>query len=149
MSDAIILQEATPEQLVQATALNHKELFCLGAIAAGGEVREADGVTWTYGGPEGESMVAFPSLSEDRAGAQIDEIVAYYLRRIPKRLVGCWSLDPPQPHDLGIRLLARSFQLGWRPCWMALDLHKVQTGHPRPQGLQVEADSEAFLQDLK
>src|SRR5689334_16617862 len=124
MSDPIVLQDATPEELVQATALNHQELFRLGAIAADGEVQEADGVTWTYAGPQGESMITFPSLSEGYAGAQIEEIVAYYQCHIPKGLVGCWSLDPPQPHDLGVRLLARGFQPGWRPCWMALDLQQ-------------------------
>ncbi|MCL5996459.1 MAG: GNAT family N-acetyltransferase [Chloroflexi bacterium] len=149
MINPTVLQAATPEQLEQAVALNHRELFCMSATAAGGEVQVADGVTWTYAGPTGDSMVAFPVLSQDRAGAQLDEIVAYYLRRNPEKLVGCWSLEPPQPSDLGARLLARGFQPGWRPCWMALGLQSVQANHPRPKELKVEADSETFLQDVK
>ena len=104
---------------------------------------EAEGVTCTYSGPEGESMIAFPILSEEHAGPVLNEIVAFYLRHGPKKLVGCWSLDPPQPLDLGARLLARGFQPGWKPCWMALDLHAVRTDHPRPAGLSVYADSAA------
>ncbi len=142
MTDTAILRDATPAQLQWAAALNHKELFRLGALCAGGEVREADGVTWTYAGLKGDSMIAFPTLAEEPAGAQLDEITGYYLRHPPKGLVGCWSLDPPQPQDLGVRLLARGFQPGWRPSWMALDLDHVQTAHPRPEGLQVEADGD-------
>jgi GNAT superfamily N-acetyltransferase len=149
-----VLQDATPDQLVQAVALNHQELFRLIAICAGGEgegegeVCEADGVMWTYGGPEGEATIAFPVLAPDRAGAQLDEIVHYYLRHIPNGLVGCWSLGPPRPSDLGVRLLARGFQPGWRPCWMALDLAKVRTDHRKPEALRVEADNVTPLQGV-
>ena len=151
MTAPTILQNATPAQLERAAALNHRELFCLGARCAGGEVREANGVTWTYAGPRGDSMVAFPSLAENRAGAQLDEIVGYYLglSYVPRGLVGCWSLDPPRPPDLGVRLLARGFQVGWRPCWMALDLDRVRTDHPRPEGLRVEADGESSFLNMK
>ena len=48
-----------------------------------------------------------------------------------------------QPLDLGARLLARGFQPGWKPCWMALDLHAIQTDHPRPADLSVFASSAA------
>jgi ribosomal protein S18 acetylase RimI-like enzyme len=134
-----VLRDATPEQLVQAAACNHRELFRLAALANGGEVREADGVTWTHAHAAGASMVAFPTLADERAGAQLDEIVAYFLAH-GSGMVGCWSLDPPQPADLGVRLLARGFQPGWRPCWMALDLREVRTGHPTPEGLAIHAD---------
>ena len=116
------LTDATPAQLEEAVALNHLELFALNALAAGGEVRRHEDVTYTYAGPDGEGVIAFPHFPDDLAGERIDEIVAFYLERRPERLVGCWSLAPPQPPDLGVRLLARGFQPGWRPCWMALDL---------------------------
>jgi GNAT superfamily N-acetyltransferase len=149
MNEPIVLQDASPEQLVQATAHNHRELFCISALAVGGEVRATDGVTWTYAGSNGASMIAFPALTADRAGAQLDEIVDYYLHHSSPKLVGCWSLEPPQPHDLGARLLARGFQPNWRPCWMALDLDRMQTGHPQPPELAVEADNETDLRDVK
>ena len=136
-------------QLEQAAAFNHRELFRLSALAAGGEVQDREGVTWTDAGPEGEPMIAFPTLTDERAGAQLDEIVAYYLRHIPRHLVGCWSLEPPRPRDLGARLLARGFQPGWRPCWMALDLERVRADHPQPPGLVVRADSETSLQAVQ
>jgi GNAT superfamily N-acetyltransferase len=137
----IHLENATSEQLEQAAALNHQEWFCLNALAAGGEVQQAEGVTWTYAGPLYEGMVAFPRLVEGRAGAQLDEIVDYY-RRIQPKGVGCWSLEPPQPHDLNARLLARGFQPGWHPCWMALDLQQMHGDHPRAAGLKIEEDNE-------
>lgn len=147
-SDPTVLQNATPAQLEWAVALNHRELFCLTALAANGEVQELDGVTWTNGGATADSMLTFFSLAEERAGQQIDAIVAYYLQH-NSSMVGCWSLDPPRPADLGIQLLARGFQPGWRPCWMALDLHTLQPNHPTPTGLKVIADNAISLHDVK
>jgi GNAT superfamily N-acetyltransferase len=123
---------------MQATALNHQELFCMNAIAVNGEVHSADGFKWTHAGSDNESMIAFPVLSAEHAGAALDEIIAYYLRYPPKG-VGCWSLDPAQPADLGVKLLARGFQPGWRPQWMALELDAVSTSIP--PGLEIRADS--------
>src|SRR4051812_44733248 len=68
MSDSLLLHDATPQKLEEAAALNHRELFVLTAEALGGEVREAEGVTWTFGGPKSDSMVCFPRLSEEDAG---------------------------------------------------------------------------------
>jgi ribosomal protein S18 acetylase RimI-like enzyme len=138
------LENATPTQLEHAAALNHQEWFRLNALAAGGEVRQAEGVTWTYAAPVHDGMIAFPRLAIEDAGAQLDEIVAYYRRMQPKG-VGCWSLEPPQPHDLGARLLARGFQPGWRPCWMALDLQQMHSDYPIPAGLKIEEDNETDI----
>ena len=143
-----ILLDATPQQLERAAALNHRELFRLDAEAVDGEVREAEGVTWTFAGPRGDSMVAFPELPEGNAGPLLDEIVQFYLDRGQKSLVGCWSLSPAQPLDLGARLLARGFQPGWQPCWMALDLREIKADHPRPAGLKVEANYETSTRNV-
>ncbi len=148
MIDSALLQDASPAQLERAAALNHRELFCLTALAANGEVRSADGVTWTSAGATGDAVIAFPTLAADRAGEQIDAIVAYY-RHESQKMVGCWSLDPPQPADLGIRLLARGFQPGWRPCWMVLDLLNLQPDYATPAGLKVIADNETRLQEVE
>ncbi|GAA0540483.1 GNAT family N-acetyltransferase [Chitinophaga japonensis] len=134
-----VLRNATPAQLEQAAAYNHRELFCLEATARGGEVCTNAGLTWTYAGPDHAGMVAFPALPDERAGLLLDEMMAWY-RAHPPRGAGCWSLYPPLPADIGVRLLARGFQPGWWPCWMALDLANIRH-HPNPPGLQVLADN--------
>jgi GNAT superfamily N-acetyltransferase len=93
-------------------------------------------------------MVAFPQLKEENAGRQLDDLMAYYRQHRPKG-AGCWSLDPACPPDLGVRLLARGFQPGWRPRWMALDLDQVRTGHPFPRGLTIAADNQTSLTNVK
>ncbi|MDP4262540.1 MAG: GNAT family N-acetyltransferase [Bacteroidota bacterium] len=143
-----ILKDASSKQLEQAVASNHHELFCLNAICQGGEVRTADGLTLTYCGPGKGAMVSFPSLAEDKAATQLDEMMDYFRVNQPKN-VGCWSLDPPQPSDIGIKLLARGFQPGWHPCWMALDLEKIHTGHAVPPGLNVKADNSTSIDHVK
>ncbi|HTI07012.1 MAG TPA: GNAT family N-acetyltransferase [Puia sp.] len=148
MNQTDLLRDATTAQLERAAALNHTELFGLDAIALGGEVRQKDGLTWTQVGTSAESIIAFPELSPDTAGAQLDGLIAEYLLHPPKG-AGCWSLDPPQPADLGLRLLARGFQPGWRPCWMALDLEKMSPAYPSPKGLRVLPDNLTPLLDVK
>ncbi|HEY3377994.1 MAG TPA: hypothetical protein VGL77_10935, partial [Armatimonadota bacterium] len=149
MSDPTSLRNADPLQQMKAAAVNHRELFCVSALAAGGEIRVADGVTWTYRGRNGAAMIAFPELRPENAGTQLDEIVEYYLRHPSPKLAGCWSLDPPEPYDLGVRLLARGFQPGWRPCWMSLDLTQIASDLTRPSELTVSADSQTDLRGFK
>lgn len=168
-----ILNNATSRQLEQAVACNHTELFCQNSLARGGEIKTTDGLIYTYDGPEYQSMIAFPSLDDGVADRQLDEMMAWYGRR-PNKGLGCWSLDPPRPMDLGVRLLARGFQDGWRPCWMALDLAVVVGGAgggfegvgsgmsgsgggvgfygrnaAGPAGLEVIADNHLSLDDIK
>lgn len=135
-----VLRQATPAQLEQAVARNHEELFCLNAVALGGEVKTVNGLTCTHEGLGRGATIAFPSLPASSAGAQLDEIMTWF-REQPPKSAGCWSLHPPQPADLGVRLLARGFQPGWRPCWMALDLDALVTHHTCPAGLQINANN--------
>jgi GNAT superfamily N-acetyltransferase len=132
------LHGSDPQLLAAAVAANHREFFIQHTRAVQGEVLRADGVTWTYAGRDGDSFILFPQLAPEQAGAQLDTIVQFYLKRQPTSLVGCWSLDPPTPPDLDIRLLARGFQPGWRPCWMWLDLALLRMQHPQPNGLRIE-----------
>jgi GNAT superfamily N-acetyltransferase len=148
MTDPNVLLNATPRQLEQAAAFNHAELFAVEATTLGGAVHSADGLTWTQPGENGGSMIAFPVLSEDNAGEQLDRLIAGYLQHPPPKGAGCWSLDPPEPRDLGIRLLARGFQPGWRPCWMALDLQETQTIFPSPGGLKITLDNHTSLRQV-
>lgn len=133
-----VLQEASDKQLEQAAADNHIELFRLNALSEGGEVQNREGLIYTFDGKGGN--IGFPMLNDDNAGASLDEVMNYYRQHSAKG-VGCWSLEPPQPSDLGLRLLARGFQLGWQPCWMAMDLDHINT-HPIPAGLEILADNQ-------
>src|SRR6185312_5669460 len=148
MPPTSILTGATADQLVQAVAANHRELFRQEARSLGGSVSESAGLCWTSGTPRSTSMIAFPELSQETAGHQLDEIMDYYVRHPPGG-AGCWSLDPPQPPDLGIRLLARGFQPGWRPHWMALDLSRMRAGQQSPAGLRIVRDNEIQLLSVR
>jgi GNAT superfamily N-acetyltransferase len=148
MTDPTILQNATLQQLEQAVAYNHKELFRQEAIALGGDMLTNGGLDWTSGTAYSASMVAFPDLSAETAGARLDELLSFYLLH-PPRGAGCWSLDPSRPVDLGVRLLARGFQPGWRPHWMALDLDFTQTHHPFPKGLEIVANNGISLATVR
>ncbi|MCC6731093.1 MAG: GNAT family N-acetyltransferase [Chthonomonadales bacterium] len=136
-ADRDLPHDAAVRPLEEAAAENHREMFRLSALASGGEVLERHGVMWTWGGECCESVIAFPRLPDAAAGSALDDIVAFYLERPAAKLVGCWSLEPPCPTDLDGRLLARGFQVGWRPCWMWLPLERLRDGHPRPAGLVV------------
>ncbi|HXB35775.1 MAG TPA: GNAT family N-acetyltransferase [Puia sp.] len=138
------LQNATSEQLEQAVACNHQELFRQEAIALGGDIIRSEGLFYTTGTPHSASMIAFPDLGAGAAGRELDALVSFYLRHPPGG-AGCWSLDPPRPADLGVRLLARGFQPGWRPYWMALELSQVKTDYPFPNGLTIVRDNDRLL----
>jgi GNAT superfamily N-acetyltransferase len=119
------------------------------AQAAGGEVNRSDEMVWTYAGAEGEAMILFPQLPETSADEQLEAAIHYYRERRPAALVGCWSLLPTQPRDLGARLLARGFQPGWAPCWMALDLRHMR-GHPAlPSEVTITLVDQATAWDVK
>lgn len=135
-----VLRTATPAQLEQAIAANHRVFFRMQALMAGGEERQTGGIVWTRVGGEAGSNIAFPSLPPAGAGPLLDQLMEAY-QETPPRQAGCWSLDPPQPADLGLLLLARGFQPGWRPHWMALDLERdLPDGYAVPSGLRIVAD---------
>jgi GNAT superfamily N-acetyltransferase len=63
-----------------------------------------------------EGTLAFP-----RSRARLDEAVRWMARKL--RRGSCWSLHPDT--ELGVRLLARGFEWGWEPHWMALELSRL------------------------
>lgn len=144
MTYPTILESAGPTELEQAVADNHKELFRQESLALGGDLITENGLCWTTGTAESSSMIAFPDLTAESASALLDRLVSFYLR-YPPRGSGCWSLDPPRPPNLGVRLLARGWQPGWRPYWMGLDLEGLQTHFPFPKGLTIVRDNERSL----
>jgi predicted N-acetyltransferase YhbS len=135
---AMVLSNATLKQLEQAVALNHKELFCLNAIAQGGEVYSKHDITCTYAAAGGN--IAFPPLTPANAGALLNEIMDWYKTKPPAG-IGYWSLQPVQPANLDVLLLARGFQTGWRPNWMTLDLEAMNEKHAAPANLQLIRDN--------
>ncbi len=148
LSDKSILRDGNSRQLEKAAAYNHLRLFCLEAISNNGVIKTIHGLTWTYAGPNKKAMIPFPSLEEKNAGEQLDEMMAWF-REHPPISAGCWSLDPPQPADLNIKLLARGFQPGWHPCWMVLDLETINADHPIPEGLHISADNDTAIHDVE
>ncbi|HTR30587.1 MAG TPA: GNAT family N-acetyltransferase [Puia sp.] len=143
-----ILQSATSGELEQAVARNHQELFRQEAIALGGVIVRSEGLIYTTGTPYSASMIPFPQLTSTTAGRELDALVAFYLRSPPAG-AGCWSLEPPRPDHLGVCLLARGFQPGWRPHWMAMDLRELETHHPFPNGLTIVRDNDSPLTGIR
>jgi len=143
-----ILQNAGRQQLEQAVAYNHIELFALNAITQGGEVQTRDGLTWAFRPDAGSVMVTFPCIKAETAREQLDEMMNWFRSHNVKH-AGVWSLDPPQTANLNVLLLARGFQPGWHPTWMALDLDKIKTDHPGPPNLKIFADNDISIQHIK
>jgi len=131
-----VLDSVSP--LARATARNHAAYFREKTLALGGELHHAPGVFWTYSElPRKGGDILFPELTESHVRPTLDRIVAFYASRGADQLIGLWSLDPPSPPDLGAYLLARGFQTGWRPHWMALDPRRMRDEFPSPPGVVV------------
>ena len=138
MTSANYLKNASPEQLEAGVAWNHQVWMSIKAQAAGGEVIDGDGVAWSFTpGTKSEGMILFPRLTDENVDDQLNDIVRYYQKNRPEKHIGCWSLDPPEPKDLGDKLLERGFQDGWNPRWMWLDLTSIKTEHPTRKDLRV------------
>lgn len=100
-------------------ARNHIDWFTKLARAEGQGAGAAHGLKWAG---DNSRYVLFPSLATKAASASLDEFLADCRADAGVGSVGCWSLVPAEPRDLGALLLARGFEWGWRPHWMRLDL---------------------------
>jgi GNAT superfamily N-acetyltransferase len=147
VNEPVVLRNATTAQLEQAVAENHRQLFCCNATALGGVVNTADGLTYTYAA-DNSSAVVFPSMSPDKASAQLDAMMDFY-RAQEVAHIGYWSLDPAEPADIDARLLARGFQPGWKPRWMALDLAATHTSHAASPALEIRASNEIDIHNVE
>ena len=135
------LEEATIPQLLRAVADNHRQCFAYNARRAGGAIHRQNGLTWTEApGAEGQVEILFPHLSPAAASAELDRLLAYCRERRPLRSVSCWTLLPSRPLDLGARLVARGFEWGWQPHWMACDLSTIPDDTGRHEVVQAEGD---------
>ncbi|MDX1931014.1 MAG: GNAT family N-acetyltransferase [Capsulimonadales bacterium] len=122
-----LMPGASPETLIRANAANHFDWF-------GDGFRREDGVRWKDG------LIAFPRPPAAVAGERLDAILARHRTQEPRE-IACWSLLPTVPRDLGARLLARGFDRGWQPHWMALDLAR-RTDFAAPPGVTITLDHE-------
>jgi ribosomal protein S18 acetylase RimI-like enzyme len=107
------------DALLRAIAANHRVWFRRGA---GARVERVGGVELVVNGAEG--ALPFP-LKRTRAA------VADALERVDElalQTVSCWSLD--EDKALGTLLIARGFEWGWQPWWMALDLARLPSEEP-------------------
>jgi GNAT superfamily N-acetyltransferase len=150
MQSLTMLRNATPQQLEQAELALHREVYSMITFAQQGDVITKDGLVYTHSsnGPQPGGMALVDKMSSEQAGPLLDEMMAWYRTRKAKG-IGCWSLDPPQPADLGIRLLARGFSPGWRPGWMSRDLETIQNDYPIPSGVDIRADNETGTHAIK
>lgn len=142
-----VLQYATKQQLEQAIAENHRQLFLHGATANRGEIVNDGAFVYTYV-PEGAASILFPAPETTDISTLLDNMMDYYRLHPPKN-IGYWALEPAQPADISVRLLARGFQLGWQPCWMFIDLEKINTGFPAPEGLEIRIDNNISVHEIK
>lgn len=108
------------DALLRAVAANHRVWF---RRAVGARVEQVGGIELVVHGREG--ALPFP-VKRTRAA------VAEALDRadgLSLQTVSCWSLD--EDKALGTWLIARGFEWGWQPWWMALDLARLPGDDPR------------------
>jgi GNAT superfamily N-acetyltransferase len=120
--------------LLRAAAASQRDWLARQAAAAGGKAVRERGVTWTVS--PGAAAILFPTLSRAAADRVIDAAVRAARSR-SAREVSCWSSLPTRPADLGDRLAARGFGLGWQAHWMARELDRLPTA-PIPPDVVVD-----------
>jgi ribosomal protein S18 acetylase RimI-like enzyme len=108
------------DALLNAIAANHRVWF---RRAADARVERVGGIELVVNAREG--ALPFPTKRTRAAVAQAVERVD----QLGLRTVSCWSLD--EDRALGTLLIARGFEWGWQPWWMALDLARLPGDDPR------------------
>jgi ribosomal protein S18 acetylase RimI-like enzyme len=108
--------------LLRATAANHRAFFRRYSRLGGGGVKRVDGLELIYAGRQG--TLAFPG-ARAHSSARLDALMAA-ARATRIRGMSCWSLEADRV--LGTLLIARGFEWGWEPWWMALDLAELPEG---------------------
>jgi GNAT superfamily N-acetyltransferase len=102
--------------LTRAIAANHRAWFR----------RDADEIG-RFGGIDVIVTGRHGTLGFPRSRVRLDEALRWARGRGVKGM-SCWSLSADR--DLGVRLLARGFEWGWEPHWMALDLARLPDEEP-------------------
>lgn len=105
--------------LLRAMAANHRAWFRRCAAARGGRVERPAGIELTTEPPWG--TIPFPGAAA-RSRERLDQLIRR-ARKLGLSRLSCWSLDADRV--LGTLLLARGFEWGWEPHWMALELNRL------------------------
>lgn len=138
----------TLSELGKAIAENHRQLFSLNAVCLGGTVLKQGSIEWTYINGKEASTVMFPSLTKDNVRDELDAVMESFRRYTPGS-AGYWSLLPAEPENIGVYLLARGWQTGWQPCWMALDTRSKQLNYSLPDGYRITEDNLTIVSAVK
>jgi GNAT superfamily N-acetyltransferase len=109
-----MLDETT---LLEAAAANHRAWFRRLAAASGGRIERGEGVDLVVDG-RGHATIAFPGPGI-RSRAPIEALLRE-ATSLGASSMACWSLA--EDRALGVLLLARGFEWGWQPHWMAIEL---------------------------
>jgi GNAT superfamily N-acetyltransferase len=108
------------ERLIRAAARNHTSWMLAQTLATGGAPERHGALRW-LGGRGGHATLAFPR-AVPRPGL---EAMLDWCRRNGAGGVGCWVTGLEPTGELAARLVARGFEWGWQPHWMALDLERL------------------------
>lgn len=120
---------------VAAACASHRSWSAARARAGGGEVRERAGGVLAYA-PDDERGGWMNVLFVGPGGRTVADEAWEWIRGLPPlRTVGWWAAEPGANGSLAAELLARGFQWGWRPHWMALDLPGPGAAFAFPEGV--------------
>jgi GNAT superfamily N-acetyltransferase len=126
--------DASDAELIRAAARNHVSWMARGAEVAGGEVVRERGLRWIAPPAGGEAALPFPGVPSRPA---LDRMLAGCRARGAVG-IGCWASGLEPTGELAARLVARGFEWGWQPHWMAIDLADAPTGAADPRVSLVE-----------
>ena len=119
-------------ELVAAAVAGHKSW-----MARGAEAHDERGLLWTVAAHRLD--IAFPELSPGEAGERLDTILAAGREAgVPE--AACWSVLPAPTEHLSALLVARGFEIGWQPHWMALELDALPADRP-VEAVEIELHS--------
>jgi GNAT superfamily N-acetyltransferase len=116
------------ELLIRAAARNHTSWMTAQTLALGGAARRHGALRW-LGGPGGHATLAFPRVLP-RPG--LDALLDWSRRRGAGG-IGCWVTGLEPTGELAARLVARGFEWGWQPHWMALELDRLPLEETDPR----------------
>lgn len=105
---------------IAAAAANHQSWSAALAAVAGGSVERLGSGTMTYLPTGGGDLQVLYVDEQGEVGGTADRVLEHARALGGVRELGWWAAG--DGGRLGGRLLARGFQWGWRPRWMACDL---------------------------
>jgi GNAT superfamily N-acetyltransferase len=105
----------------------------------GGDVQWHADAVWVYSSRlDEDGLLLFPQYEAPSADERIMSLLEYYRQHQPFKDILCWSLYPPQPADLEVRLLAHGFERNWFPHWMWLDFRSLDAAFSVSPDVTVE-----------